>query len=235
MVKIGQAHGIGHGSGHRIGHGHENEMIHINCLNHKYEDGTNVNLCDTHFCAKYGEIVVITGLNGSGKSTMLNHMVGLLEPTKGVIKIMGVDVASKEFEEVRREIGVVFQDVDEQLIAPTVFEDIAFTPLNYGIPEDQVREMVEKTMKRLKIENLRNKVTHYLSGGEKKKVALAGAVVMGPKLLVLDELFANMDSKSKDAVSDFLLEINRDQKVTIIMTSHEEEIVRKLKARIVNL
>jgi cobalt/nickel transport system ATP-binding protein len=214
---------------------HDNEMIHINCLNHKYDDGTSVNLCDTHFCAKYGEVVVITGPNGSGKSTMLNHMVGLLEPTKGVIKIMGVDVASKEFEEVRKSMGVVFQDVDEQLIAPTVFDDVAFTPLNYGYGREETEKLVESMLKALKIEGLRNKVPHYLSGGEKKKVALAGALVLKPKLLILDELFANMDVKSKIDVVNLLIQLNKKDGVTIIMTSHDEEIVKKLNARIVSL
>jgi cobalt/nickel transport system ATP-binding protein len=214
---------------------HDNEIVHIACFNHSYEDGTELSICHTHFCAKYGEVVIITGPNGSGKSTLLNHMVGLLEPKKGVIKIMGVDVSSKEFEDIRKHIGVVFQDVDEQLIAPTVYEDIAFSPLNYGYKPAEIEKMADDIMKKLKITHLRNKVPHYLSGGEKKKVALAGALIMHPKLLVLDELFANMDTQSKEEISNLLLELNKKEKVTIIMTSHEDEIVRKLGARIFSI
>jgi cobalt/nickel transport system ATP-binding protein len=214
---------------------HEHEIVHIACFNHSYEDGTELSICHTHFCAKYGEIVIITGPNGSGKSTLLNHMVGLLEPKKGVIRIMGVDVSSSEFEAVRKNIGVVFQDVDEQLIAPTVYDDIAFSPLNYGYKPAEIEEMAADIMKKLKITHLRNKVPHYLSGGEKKKVALAGALIMHPKLLVLDELFANMDTQSKEDISNLLLELNRKEKMTIIMTSHEDELVRKLGARIFSI
>jgi cobalt/nickel transport system ATP-binding protein len=210
---------------------HDNEIVHINCFNHKYEDGTKIMVCDTHFCVKNGEIVIITGRNGSGKSTLLNHIVGLYTPTKGNIQVMGVDVASKEFDNIRKNIGVVFQDVDEQLVAPTVYEDIAFSPLNYGYDIKRIDKMVVDIMAKLKITHLNKKVPHYLSGGEKKKVALAGALVMSPKLLVLDEVFANMDSASKDEIAGLLVELNKKNYMTIILTSHEFEIVGKLKGR----
>jgi cobalt/nickel transport system ATP-binding protein len=178
---------------------------------------------------------LITGPNGSGKSTLLSHIVGLLEPIKGVVRVMGVDVASKEFTNVRKDIGVVFQEVDEQLIAPTVFEDIAFSPLNYGYDYPKIERMVTDVMKKLRIEHLKNKVPHYLSGGEKKKVALAGAIVMNPKLLVLDEVFANLDTRSKDNIIQLLAELNKKENTTIIMTSHESISTKRLHARIVSL
>jgi cobalt/nickel transport system ATP-binding protein len=210
---------------------HSNEIVHISCFKHRYEDGTTVDLCNSHFCAEYGEIVVITGPNGSGKSTLLSHIVGMLSPTKGEIRIMGVDVSSKKFESIRREIGVVFQDADEQLVAPTVFDDIAFSPLNYDYPLNEINQMVKKIMNELHIIHLASKVPHYLSGGEKKKVALAGAVVMHPKLLVLDELFANLDQESRDEIAKFLIALNRKEKTTIIMSSHDENTVKKMHAR----
>jgi cobalt/nickel transport system ATP-binding protein len=211
---------------------HKTDIVHISCFKHSYEDGTEIDICDTHFCAKPGEIVIITGPNGSGKSTLLNHIVGLLSPTKGVVRVMGIDVTTKEFEDIRKEIGAVFQDVDEQLIAPTVLEDVAFSPLNYGYKDKTAEDMALEMLKELKITQLKNKVPHYLSGGEKKKVALAGALVMQPKLLILDEVFANMDSSSKEEIADLLILLNRKKGMTIIMTSHEDEVIKKLNARI---
>jgi len=208
------------------------KAVEISCLKHRYEDGTHVQICDSHFSAECGEIVIITGKNGSGKSTLLHHIVGLLEPTQGKVRVFGVDVASKEFEKIRNSVGIVFQDVDEQLIAPTVYEDIAFSPLNYGWKIDQIHKDVNLIMKQLGITSLKNKAPHYLSGGEKKKVALAGALVMKPKLLVLDELFANMDEQSKKDIINILIRLNADTGMTIVMTSHESEIVKKFNARI---
>lgn len=209
---------------------HVNEIVHIQCLNHKYEDGTMVDVCDTHFCVLPGEIVIISGPNGSGKSTLLNHIVGILKPTKGEVKVLGVDVTDKDFKTVLKDIGVVFQNVDEQLIAPSVYDEVSFTPLNYGI--GNVDELVQKVLEKLKLEYIKNKVPHLLSGGEKKKVALAGAVVMRPKLLVLDELFANLDQKSKNDIADYLGELNKTFNTTIILTCHEDDIIKRLNARI---
>lgn len=210
-------------------------IVEVDCFKHKYEDGTQVHICNSHFSAKVGEILVITGKNGSGKSTLLHHIVGLLEPTVGKVKVFGVDVSKKEFEPLRKDIGVVLQDVDEQLICPTVYEDVAFSPLNYKWDKNKIDKEVEKVLKELKISFLKDKAPHYLSGGEKKKVALAGALVMKPKLLILDELFANMDEESKKLITELLIKLNKQNKTTIIMTSHESETIKKFNARIFHL
>ncbi len=210
-------------------------IVEISCLKHRYEDGTQVHICNSHFSAKAGEIVIITGKNGSGKSTLLHHLVGILEPTKGEVKVFGIDVSKDEFENFRKEIGIVLQDVDEQLIAPTVFEDIAFSPLNYAWDEKKITKEVNELLNLLKISHLKDKAPHYLSGGEKKKVALAGALIMKPKLLILDELFANMDDDSKKSISEILIRLNKENKTTIIMTSHESEIIKKFNARLFHI
>jgi len=207
-------------------------IVEIECLKHRYEDGTQVHICNSHFKAQAGEIVVITGKNGSGKSTLLHHIVGLLEPTKGEVKVFGVDVSSPAFEKLRKDVGIVLQDVDEQLIAPTVKEDISFSPTNYNWSQSVIEEKANEIMKQLKIFHLKDKAPHYLSGGEKKKVALAGALIMNPKLLILDELFANMDEESRNIITELLIKLNKENKTTIIMTSHESEIIKKFKSRI---
>jgi cobalt/nickel transport system ATP-binding protein len=207
-------------------------IVEISCLKHRYEDGTQVHICNSHFSAKAGEIVVVTGKNGSGKSTLLHHIVGLLEPTVGKVKVFGIDVSKKEFEKLRKDIGVVLQDVDEQLISPTVYEDIAFSPINYNWTKEKIDSEVKKLLELLKISHLKDKAPHYLSGGEKKKVALAGALIMHPKILILDELFANMDKESKETISKLLIDLNKKNKTTIIMTSHESETIKKFNARI---
>ncbi len=210
-------------------------IIEVSCLKHRYEDGTEVHICNSHFTAKPGEIVIITGKNGSGKSTLLHHIVGLLEPAEGQVKVFGKDVNKKEFEKYRSQIGLVLQDVDEQLIAPTVFQDIAFSPVNYSWKEDKIETEVKKILELLKISSLKDKAPHYLSGGEKKKVALAGALIMKPKILILDELFANMDEDSKKAITEILIKLNKENNTTIIMTSHESETIKKFNARIFHL
>lgn len=207
-------------------------IIEISCLKHKYEDGTQVHICNSHFSAKEGEIVIITGKNGSGKSTLLHHIIGLLEPTKGKVEVFGVDVQKKEFEKFRKYVGVVLQNVDEQLISPTVYEDIAFSPINYGWEDKKIDKEVNRLLETLEIKHLKEKAPHYLSGGEKKKVALAGAIIMEPKILILDELFANMDKDSKEKITKLLIKLNEEKNTTIIMTSHESDIIKKFKARV---
>jgi cobalt/nickel transport system ATP-binding protein len=210
-------------------------IIEISCLKHRYEDGTQVHICNSHFSAKVGEVVIITGKNGSGKSTLLHHIVGLLEPTQGEVKVFGIDISSAEFEIHRKEIGMVLQDVDEQLIAPTVKEDICFSPVNYNWEPSVIEEKSNKIMKQLGIFHLKDKAPHYLSGGEKKKVALAGALIMNPKVLIIDELFANMDKESKKLISEILIKLNKENKTTIILTSHESEIIKNFNARIFHI
>lgn len=207
-------------------------IVEISCLKHKYDDGTKVHICNSFFYAKKEEIVIISGKNGSGKSTLLHHAIGLLKPMKGETKVFGVDVGDKEFEKLRKDIGVVLQNVDEQLISPTVSEDIAFSPINYGWDDDKIEKEVNKLLKLLEIEHLKEKAPHYLSGGEKKKVALAGAMIMEPKILVLDELFANMDKDSKEKITKILIKLNKEKGTTIIMTSHEKDIIKKFNARV---
>jgi len=127
-----------------------------------------VSLCGLDFAVTAAQRVVVLGPNGSGKSTLLYHLLGLLRPDEGLVRLFGHDPA-QHWSAVRERVGVVLQNVDEQILAPTVFDDIAFSPRNYGRSEDEVEALVDKVMSDLNIAHLRAKVPHYLSGGEKRK------------------------------------------------------------------
>lgn len=199
-------------------------VVRVSCVRHAYEDGTNVDLCGLEFTADRGSRVAILGPNGAGKSTMLFHILGLLAPQEGEVRVFG-EAPSRDWPKIRRRIGVVLQNVDEQILAPTVFDDVAFSPRQYGVPEAEVREMVARALGLLDIEQLAARVPHNLSGGEKRKVALAGALVMEPELLVLDEPFEGLDPKSREGLIALLGKLSAERGVTMIMSTHDIDSV----------
>lgn len=200
------------------------EIVRVSCVRHRYPDSTEVFLCGLDFVVHQGERVVIVGPNGSGKTTLLLHVLGLLSPQEGTVQVFGADPA-KEWRRVRDKIGVLLQNVEEQIIAPTVWDDISFSPRNYGYKQAQVHEMVEEVMSDLSIQHLKEKVPHYLSGGEKQKVALAGAMVLKPRLLILDEPFEGLDPRSKRAFLELLLRLQREKGTSLVVTTHDINLV----------
>lgn len=200
------------------------EIVRISCVRHTYEDGTTVHLCGLDFLAHEGARVAVLGPNGSGKTTMLFHILGLLKSQEGEVRVFGVSPAD-EWPAIRRRIGVVLQNVDEQLLAPTVIDDVAFSPRQYGVPELEALERAHRALALLGIEHLADRVPHNLSGGEKRKVALAGALVMDPELLVLDEPFEGLDPTSRTSLLDLMSVLARDRGMTIIMSTHDIDSV----------
>jgi cobalt/nickel transport system ATP-binding protein len=185
-------------------------LIKVHCLRHVYPDKTEVNICGLDFVVNPGERVVILGPNGAGKTTLLSHILGLLAPVEGQVEVMGMQ-PHKQFNKVRKHIGVVFQNVEEQIIGPRVYDDIAFSLRNEGFDRKQVEERVESIASILGIEAILDKIPHYLSGGQKKKVALAGAISMLPEILILDEPFNGLDPKSKDEMIALLNRLNQER------------------------
>ena len=177
------------------------------------------------------ERVVILGPNGAGKTTLISHILGLLKAVDGVVEVLGMD-PYKNFEKVRKNIGIVFQNVDEQIIGPTVYDDIAFTMRNEKMDKDEIDKKVKKIAALLKIEDILNKIPHYLSGGQKKKVALAGAIVNRPKILVMDEPFNSLDVSSKSDILYLLNKINKEFGITLIITTHDLNIVPEIADKI---
>jgi cobalt/nickel transport system ATP-binding protein len=202
----------------------QERVVEIECITHIYPDLTKVQICGLEFIVNQGERVAILGANGCGKTTLLKHLVGILVPKDGTVKVFGMD-PGKAYSKIRQRIGGVMQDVDEQILGPTVHDDILFAPLNYGIPRSEAETLAREAIERLNIESIQGKIVHYLSGGEKKKVALAGAMVLKPDLLILDEPFTGLDPVSKKDLVKVLNELNRERKVTIIMTLHEVDLV----------
>jgi cobalt/nickel transport system ATP-binding protein len=199
-------------------------VVYVSCVRHSYEDGTQVELCGLDFVAQRGQRVAILGPNGAGKTTLLFHILGLLQAQEGEVRVFGVDPA-KQWSDIRRRIGVVLQNVEEQILAPTVAEDVGWSPRQYGLPEDEVERRVDDAMRLLGIEHLGWRVPHNLSGGEKRKVALAGAIVMDPELLVLDEPFEGLDPQSRAGLIGLLERLAKERGTTIVMSTHDIDSV----------
>lgn len=202
---------------------HPDEIVRVSCVRHRYEDGTEVSLCGLDVVALKGQRVAVLGPNGSGKTTLLFHLLGLLRSEEGVVEVFGIDPA-RGWKQIRHRIGVVLQNVDEQLLAPNVLDDVAFSPRQYGLPEAEVRSRVERALARVGIEHLAPRVPHNLSGGEKRKVALAGALVMDPDLLVLDEPFEGLDPSSRGELIALIGE-HAEKGGTVIMSTHDIDTV----------
>lgn len=200
------------------------KIIEINCLEHIYPDKTKLEICGIELVVNRGKKVAVLGPSGSGKTTMLKHIIGLLTPSHGTVKVFGVDPA-KEYKKIRKRIGVILQNVEEQLIGPTVIEDIMYSPLNYGYSQDEALMLAENILKELNITHLKNKIIHYLSGGEKRKVALAGALALQPELLVLDEPFTGLDIKTEKAYINLINEYSSQKDITVIISLHNVELV----------
>ena len=205
-------------------------IVTVSCLKHTYPDTTEVHMCGLDFVVNRGERVVVLGGNGSGKTTLLYHILGLLRPDEGRVTVFGRNPAT-EFTAIRERIGVLLQNVDEQILSPTVREDISFSPRNYGIGREETGRMVEGVMAELGIAHLGDKICHYLSGGEKRKVALAGALVMRPELLILDEPFEGLDNRSRAELVEVLNRRNREG-MGIIMSTHDLNLVAGFADRV---
>ena len=206
-------------------------IVTVSCVRHVYSDRTEVHLCGLDMVVNRGDRVAIVGPNGGGKSTMLHHIIGLLRAHEGEVDVFGVD-PSRDYASIRERIGMVLQSAEEQLIAPTVRDDVSFSPRNYGYPSHQVDEMVDAVLDELGITHLANRICHYLSGGEKRKVALAGALVTRPELIVLDEPFEGIDPRSKHELIDLLNRLHDQRGLSIVYTTHEVNIVPLLSDRV---
>ncbi len=181
-----------------------------------------------NFIPDKGKVGLI-GPNGSGKTTLFHIIMGLLKPDNGQLLFKGQPLAhEKDFRQLRREVGLLFQDADDQLFSPTVLEDVAFGPLNLGISPAMARKAACQTLAKLGLSDLVERITHQLSGGEKKLVSLATILVMEPKLLLLDEPTNNLDSSTRMK----LIEILAGLKLSCIIISHDWDFLAATTAEI---
>lgn len=180
-------------------------------------------LKDFNLCIKRGSFTVILGRNGSGKSTVAKLMNGLYKPSceDGYVFVDGIDTRDEKNEiEIRRKVGLVFQNPDNQLIASIVEEDVAFGPENLGLPPEKTRERVDEALKAVGMYGFRKSTPHHLSGGQKQRVAIAGIIAMRPECLILDEPTAMLDPKGRAEVMDVITRFNRESGMTVVLITH---------------
>jgi len=205
-------------------------LVEAEHLRYVYPDGT-VALRDVSFRITHGESVAVIGANGAGKSTLLLHLNGYLTPTSGAVRVGDLSFTKKTLPEIRRRVGMVFQDPDDQLFMPTVCEDVAFGPLNLGLSSGEVEARVREALERVGAEHLRERPPYRLSGGEKKRVAIATVLSMAPDILVMDEPTNGLDPFARRR----LIELLTDFRHTKIFTSHDLDMVLELCERTIVL
>ncbi len=176
---------------------------------------------DVSFKVAEGECVGLVGANGAGKSTLLKLICGLLEPTLGRVLVAGTEVGKGTLGQIRRELGYVFQDSDNQLFTSTVYDDVAFAPRNYGFPPEQLREAVDKALAAVHIENLKDRPVFSLSGGEKKLASIATVLSTGSRLLLMDEPTVSLDPRNRRR----LMEVVRSLPCAKLIASHDLDFV----------
>jgi cobalt/nickel transport system ATP-binding protein len=184
-----------------------------------------------------GESIVILGANGCGKSTLLKLLDGLYFPTQGTITAFGVPLSETNFRNeafnfaFRRRVGLVFQDPDVQLFSPSVLDEVAFAPLQLGLRRDEVNYRVEEALQALRIDKLRDRAPHRLSGGEKRRVALASILSLRPEVWLLDEPTAGLDPRSQSWLVDFILQLRAEGK-TVVTATHDLDLVEQIASSI---
>ena len=216
------------------------EMIKVENLNYVYQQGMPFEtqaLYDINLEIEEGTITALIGHTGSGKSTLIQHFNALVKPTSGRILIDGLDMCAKDadLKSVRRKVGLVFQYPEHQLFEETVFDDIAFGPKNMGFSDEEVKKRVYMAAEAVGIkEKYMNRSPFDLSGGQKRRVAIAGVLAMDPKVLILDEPAAGLDPKGRDSILDMIKNIHeQNPEKTIIFVSHAMEDVAKVAQNIV--
>jgi cobalt/nickel transport system ATP-binding protein len=179
-----------------------------------------------------GERVAILGPNGAGKSTLCLHLNGILEATEGTVSVCGLPISrADDVKEIRRRVGVVFQDPDDMLFMPTVEADVAFGPSNLGLPEDEIRARVERALGAVGMEGMGGRSPHHLSFGQKKRAATAAVLSMDPEVLVLDEPSSSLDPRGRREFGELLTRLDQ----TIIMTTHDLPYAHEICGRAVIL
>lgn len=205
-------------------------MIHISNLSYFYPDGHQA-LKNINLDIKSGANVAIVGANGAGKSTLLSLMVGIFSAKEGGIQIAGIPLIKNRLEEVRRKVGFVFQNPDDQLFMARVYDDISFGPRNFGYGPEEIKQMTESAAATMKIEHLLERAPHKLSGGEKRNVAIAAVLAMSPEVLLFDEPSSYLDPKSRRNFIDAMTPLNH----TKVIATHDLDLVLDLCPRVIIL
>lgn len=205
-------------------------IVEFRDVSYRYPDGTEA-LRGVSFRVTHGEAVGIVGANGSGKSTLLLHANGQLLPASGAVTVGGIPVSKGTRPEIRRKVGIVFQNPDDQLFMPTVLEDVAFGPRNLGFPPVEAEAMAREALRSVGALELRDKPPHHLSGGEKSAVAIATVLAMEPDILVMDEPASSLDPKSRRSLITLLRRFSHSR----VIASHDLDLILDVCARCIVL
>lgn len=215
-------------------------IIQLEDLNYVYNPNTpfeKVALDNIKLNIMKGEFIGLIGHTGSGKSTLVQHLNGLMKPTSGSIIVDGIDILSKDadLKQIRQKVGLVFQYPEHQLFEETVYKDIAFGPKNLGLDDDEIHKRVKRSMELVGLDfnTLKDRSPFDLSGGQKRRVAIAGVLAMKPEVLVLDEPTAGLDPRGRDEILGKIKTLYEEEGITIILVSHSMEEIARLVNKIV--
>lgn len=199
-------------------------MIKVEKLEYKYEDGT-IALKDINIDYDKGNIIGVIGANGSGKSTLFLSLLGILKPTKGSIKYKEKPLKydKKSLRSYRKEVSIVFQDSEKQLFYSRVYDDVAFTLRNLDFDEDEIKIRVDEALEKVKATDLKEKPTHFLSFGQKKRIAIAGVLVVDSKILFLDEPTSGLDPYMTKEIKNIIKDLGKDKK--LVISSHDMDFI----------
>ncbi len=213
----------------------ENIILETVDLSFIYPDETQA-LNKVNIQIEKGEKIAIMGANGAGKSTLFSHFNGLTEPTSGHLKIQGkiMEYDKQSLLEIRQKVGVVFQNPDDQLFAPSVREDVAFGPMNLGLDLDEVDKRVDEALKLVNMEGFEEKAPHHLSGGQQKRISIAGIIAMYPEIMILDEPTAGLDPQGVDQVL-YILNYLNEKGMTLVVSSHDVEMITEFADKVIVL
>ena len=205
-------------------------MIHCSNVSFSYESGRPV-LQDLSFTIRDGECVGLIGANGAGKSTVMKLILGLLPCTQGEIRVDDIPVGKETLKEVRKKLGFVLQNSDNQMFMPTVYEDMIFAPLNYGVSKEETEARVDAVLEKLGLQDLKHRHNHKISGGEKRMAAIATILAMQPEMILMDEPTAALDPYNRRIVINTIRELPQ----TKLITSHDLDMILDTCDRVILL
>lgn len=208
----------------------DKQVLKVDNLHYAYRTGVNV-LNGINIDIKEGEKIAVIGSNGSGKSTFFMNINGVFIPNKGEITYRGKKITQKNIQELRKHIGIVFQDADTQIVASTVQSEIGFGPMNLKLPKEEVRQRIEEALSYMNIVALKDRAPHYLSGGEKKKVTIADIIAMKSDLIIFDEPMAALDPLNAEMLEEILKKLQEEGK-TLMISTHDVDFAYRWSDRI---
>lgn len=196
-------------------------IIELENVHYTYPGDELESLCGVSMKIEKGSFVAVLGHNGSGKSTLAKHLNAILLPCEGSVRINGIDTTEEDkVIDIRRTVGMVFQNPDNQIVANVVEDDVAFAPENLGVPPEEIRQRVDSALKQVDMYDFRLHAPHLLSGGQKQRVAIAGVIAMEPQVIVLDEPTAMLDPKGRCEVIDTVTKLCREKGITVVLITH---------------